>query len=154
MSDQELHIDYQALIDQEFPPHIRARLPRPMMQAYAAVDSLMSDITFLRTVGGRQCRGYLVGAAVDAALIQMIEAGALPFDYQWVPHARPTGMHLRVAVVHQAARHRTSCRYAGGCRPKAGDLENCARHKASSSCRCKPSIDALASLVVVSERLP
>jgi hypothetical protein len=85
------------LLDQ-FPRQYWALIPTTLLTAYEAAGRLAKDEPILQVESARDNHGRLISWAVDFGFKRLIESGRLPFDFRWMPFAKPTGRYLEIRL--------------------------------------------------------
>jgi hypothetical protein len=60
------------------------------------VNGLAGKTDFLKTPTATFARGHLVAWAAEYQIFRLIRDGIWPYDCEWVPYAKPTGVYLRI----------------------------------------------------------
>lgn len=91
-----MHRQAREFIDEQVAIPLQNMLPGAVRAAYDAVARLVKFETFLGIESAIFGRGHLLAWAVDYELFKLIRDGHWPFDCEWRPFHRPTGMYLRI----------------------------------------------------------
>jgi hypothetical protein len=79
---------------------LRSFIPTTITTAHETVSLLVKNEQMLSVQSALDNKGRLVSWAVDLGLEKLIKNGHWPFDYRWVPYARPTGHYLEIRTSH------------------------------------------------------
>jgi hypothetical protein len=83
-------------IDEQISVAHQDMLPIPIRTAYTTVKSLADKTDFLKTPTAMFARGHLIAWAAEFEVFRLIRDGIWPYDCEWVPYAKPTGVYLRI----------------------------------------------------------
>jgi hypothetical protein len=89
-------IQARDFIDEQIPLTLQRLLPKAVGAAYDTVEKVTKATSFLQVESAVFGRGHLLAWAVDFEVFKLIRDGHWPYDCDWKPFHRPTGMYLRI----------------------------------------------------------